>query len=117
MDQQIDLVSSHDGQKGHQRCCSDDESMKVNARLQLFPYCIVWTPLPLIGWFFPFVGHMGICRSDGTILDFAASYFVNVGEFAFGAPSRYVQFDPVTRVRHQRSENTILRMCRSAGSI
>ena len=26
-----------------------------------YPYCIVWTPLPLISWIFPFIGHTGIC--------------------------------------------------------
>jgi hypothetical protein len=26
-----------------------------------YPYCIVWTPLPLISWFLPFIGHTGIC--------------------------------------------------------
>jgi len=31
---------------------------------QLFPYCIVWTPLPLISWFIPFIGHTGICSYE-----------------------------------------------------
>ena len=31
---------------------------KVNNR---FPFCIVWTPLPMISWIFPFIGHTGIC--------------------------------------------------------
>lgn len=26
-----------------------------------YPYCIVWTPLPLISWFLPMIGHTGIC--------------------------------------------------------
>lgn len=26
-----------------------------------FPFCIVWTPLPLISWFLPIIGHTGIC--------------------------------------------------------
>ena len=26
-----------------------------------YPYCIVWTPLPLISWFLPIIGHTGIC--------------------------------------------------------
>ena len=33
-----------------------------------FPYCIVWTPIPLISWLLPFVGHMGVCSSKGTIM-------------------------------------------------
>ena len=33
-----------------------------------FPYCIVWTPIPLISWLLPFVGHMGVCSSKGIIM-------------------------------------------------
>lgn len=55
-----------------------------------FPQCIVWTPLPIISWLAPFVGHVGICRKDGVILDFAGPYFVNVDNFAFGATARFV---------------------------
>ena len=35
-----------------------------------YPYSIVWTPLPLITWFIPFIGHMGICQENGVIRDF-----------------------------------------------
>lgn len=31
---------------------------KANNR---FPFCIVWTPLPVITWILPFFGHTGIC--------------------------------------------------------
>jgi len=31
---------------------------KINHK---YPYCIVWTPLPIISWFLPFIGHTGIC--------------------------------------------------------
>ncbi|KDO17647.1 hypothetical protein SPRG_16958, partial [Saprolegnia parasitica CBS 223.65] len=30
-----------------------------------FPFCIVWSPLPVITWFLPFIGHMGIGDSHG----------------------------------------------------
>lgn len=56
-----------------------------------FPHCVVWTPLPVISWLAPYVGHIGICRENGVILDFAGPYFVNVDNFAFGATARYVQ--------------------------
>jgi hypothetical protein len=26
-----------------------------------YPYCIVWTPLPVISWIIPLIGHTGIC--------------------------------------------------------
>jgi hypothetical protein len=28
---------------------------------QRYPYCIVWTPIPLISWMIPIIGHTGIC--------------------------------------------------------
>ncbi len=34
---------------------------KIDAKNNRFPYCIVWTPLPCISWFLPFIGHTGIC--------------------------------------------------------
>lgn len=59
-----------------------------------YPCCIVWTPLPLITWFIPFIGHMGICTSAGIIRDFAGPYFVSENNMAFGRPTRYLQLDP-----------------------
>ena len=43
-----------------------------------YPHSIVWTPIPLLTWLFPFVGHMGIARTDGVIRDFAGPYYVSV---------------------------------------
>ncbi|CAF4620544.1 unnamed protein product, partial [Rotaria magnacalcarata] len=42
-----------------------------------YPHCIVWTPIPLLTWFFPFIGHIGIARTDGVIRDFAGPYYVS----------------------------------------
>ncbi len=36
-------------------------SFGIDSENQRFPYCIVWTPLPLISWFIPIIGHTGIC--------------------------------------------------------
>ncbi|KAI7731112.1 hypothetical protein M8C21_011348 [Ambrosia artemisiifolia] len=58
-----------------------------------FPCCIVWTPLPVVSWLLPFVGHMGIAREDGVILDFAGPNFVCVDNFTFGSVARYVQIN------------------------
>ncbi|KAJ2938029.1 hypothetical protein O0L34_g14482 [Tuta absoluta] len=59
-----------------------------------YPFCIVWTPIPLITWLFPFIGHMGICTSNGVIRDFAGPYFVSEDEMAFGNPTKYWQLNP-----------------------
>ena len=34
---------------------------KIDKINQRYPFCIVWTPLPLISWFIPIIGHTGIC--------------------------------------------------------
>nr|XP_024401639.1 protein REVERSION-TO-ETHYLENE SENSITIVITY1-like isoform X2 [Physcomitrium patens]PNR35799.1 hypothetical protein PHYPA_021649 [Physcomitrium patens] len=57
-----------------------------------FPYCLVWVPLPIIAWLVPFVGHVGICREDGVILDFAGN--INVDNLAFGSCAKYVRLSP-----------------------
>lgn len=38
-----------------------ESEYEINIRKQRYPYCIVWTPLPLISWFLPMIGHTGIC--------------------------------------------------------
>jgi hypothetical protein len=34
---------------------------RIDVEKDKFPFCIVWTPLPLISWFIPIIGHTGIC--------------------------------------------------------
>lgn len=46
-------------------------STEINHDLHRYPYCLIWTPIPLITWLFPIVGHMGIADSTGIIRDFA----------------------------------------------
>ncbi|KAF3839964.1 hypothetical protein F7725_018681 [Dissostichus mawsoni] len=52
--------------------------LKGDKKNNRYPYCIVWTPIPILSWVFPFIGHMGICTSAGIIRDFAGSYFVSL---------------------------------------
>nr|BAB30776.1 unnamed protein product [Mus musculus] len=59
-----------------------------------FPYCVVWTPIPVLTWFFPIIGHMGICTSAGVIRDFAGPYFVSEDNMAFGKPAKFWKLDP-----------------------
>lgn len=66
----------------------------ISAEAQRFPFCIVWTPIPVLTWIFPMIGHMGICTSAGVIRDFAGAYFVSEDNMAFGKPTRYLQLHP-----------------------
>lgn len=72
---------------------SCSEVMQIDPKRARFPCCIVWTPLPVLSWFIPFIGHIGICREDGVILDFAGPNFVCVDNFAFGLVTRYLQIE------------------------
>lgn len=69
------------------------EANQIDPKRERFPCCVVWTPLPLLSWLIPFIGHAGICREDGVILDFAGPNFVSVDNFAFGSVTRYLQID------------------------
>ncbi|KAG0488821.1 hypothetical protein HPP92_007632 [Vanilla planifolia] len=66
---------------------------EVNPKKSRFPCCIVWAPLPVVSWLAPYIGHVGICREDGAVLDFAGSNFVNVDNFEYGAVAKYLQLD------------------------
>ncbi|EPS58171.1 hypothetical protein M569_16644, partial [Genlisea aurea] len=59
-----------------------------------FPCCIVWAPLPVVSWLAPFIGHLGLCRRDGTVFDFSGSNLVNADDFAFGPVARYLPLSP-----------------------
>ncbi|PPR97114.1 hypothetical protein GOBAR_AA23556 [Gossypium barbadense] len=68
-------------------------SMDIDPSRERFPCCIVWAPLPVLSWLVPFIGHVGICREDGIILDFAGPNFVCVDHFTFGPVARYLQIN------------------------
>ncbi|XP_042903181.1 transmembrane protein 222 isoform X2 [Parasteatoda tepidariorum] len=59
-----------------------------------YPFCIVWTPIPILTWLFPIVGHMGIAMSSGIVRDFAGPYYVSEDDMAFGKPTKYWQLSP-----------------------
>lgn len=76
------------------------ETVSVNMLYQIdkskdrYPCCIVWTPIPLLTWLCPLIGHMGICLSNGVIRDFAGPYVVSEDNMAFGRPTKYWQLTP-----------------------
>ena len=72
---------------------SNIESSKINPKASRFPYCIVWTPIPLLTYIIPSIGHTGIGTSSGVIHDFAGSFFISVDDFSFGKPTKYLQLD------------------------
>jgi hypothetical protein len=77
-------IPVEDSSKPKQTVMSDDSFIpnvsndRVDVDHVRYPHCLVWTPIPVLTWLFPFVGHMGIARTDGVIRDFAAPYYVSV---------------------------------------
>ncbi|KYN01846.1 hypothetical protein ALC62_07318 [Cyphomyrmex costatus] len=67
--------------------------LSVHPERQRFPFCIVWTPLPILTYILPFIGHMGIATSAGVIRDFAGSCYVSEDNMGFGKPTKYWQLD------------------------
>lgn len=67
---------------------------KIDINKHLYPYCIVWTPLPGLSCLLPSIGHTGFCTSTGIIHDFAGSCYVSVNDMAFGSPYKYLQLYP-----------------------
>ena len=60
-----------------------------------FPFSIVWSPLPVITWFLPIVGHMGITDSRGVIYDCEWGDFEALGrEERMAAWDYYFSFQP-----------------------
>lgn len=76
------------------RKMSQPYSSNIDKINDSYPCCIVWTPIPILTWLFPFIGHMGIAMSSGVIRDFAGPYYVSEGDMAFGRPTKYWQLNP-----------------------
>lgn len=74
--------------------CVHERLPPIDYELDRFPYSIVWTPIPVLTWILPFIGHMGICMSNGVIRDFAGPYLVTEDQMAFGRPTRYLRLHP-----------------------
>ena len=70
-----------------------NKTKKIDIKNDRYPYCIVWTPIPLITYLIPSIGHTGICTSSGIIHDFAGSYSISIDNFSFGNVTKYIQLN------------------------
>lgn len=66
-----------------------DARLAIDVGRERYPCAVVWTPIPVITWILPFIGHMGICDSEGVIHDFCGPFFISVDSMAFGDPVKY----------------------------
>jgi len=81
----------------------EDKYPKIDVSRSRYPYCIVWTPIPVLTWLFPFIGHMGIAMSSGVIRDFAGPYYVSEDDMAFGRPTKFWPLNPARASSLQNS--------------
>lgn len=77
-----------------QQSTTDSMIGQIDKSRERYPCCIVWTPIPILTWLCPLIGHMGIALSSGIIRDFAGPYFVSEDNMAFGRPTKYWQLMP-----------------------
>ncbi|KAG7356741.1 DUF778 domain containing protein [Nitzschia inconspicua] len=68
----------------------------TTTRIPDFSFCILWSPLPIITWIIPFIGHLGIADSRGYSHDFQGPYSIGTSRkavMAFGPTTRYLKMD------------------------
>lgn len=58
---QITTENSNEEEENKSRIITSS-GYEIDVKNQRFPFCIVWTPLPCISFFIPFIGHTGICE-------------------------------------------------------
>lgn len=81
--------------------------------------CVVWTPIPLLSWLCPAIGHVGVTDSHGTTYDFEGPYYIGKGQMIFGNPRQKwkIHIDPkiwdeaVNEVSHQFEEINYNLLC------
>ncbi|KFM69502.1 Transmembrane protein 222, partial [Stegodyphus mimosarum] len=82
---------------------ADCEVPLMDHKESRYPFCVVWTPIPILTWLCPIIGHMGIAMSTGVIRDFAGPYYVSEDDMAFGKPTKYWQLN-VNQLKGGRSK-------------
>ncbi|XP_027206002.2 transmembrane protein 222-like [Dermatophagoides pteronyssinus] len=70
------------------------DDYKIDHKRRYYPFTIVWTPVPILSWLFPHMGHLGIGKSDGHVRDFGRPYKILVDSLQFGRPLKYWILDP-----------------------
>ena len=93
-EQESPLVVCYDGATAVTDSAMRSGVKSSMAAENVLSFTIVWSPLPPITWFIPFIGHTGICDSSGIASDFRGPYYVgDDGRMAFGPPTRYYKID------------------------
>lgn len=93
---QSHLISSSSVRISYQKMAMSNQNQRQERinRNEDFAYSILWSPLPMISWVLPFIGHLAIADSTGVASDFQGPYFVgDKGFLAFGRATRVLTLD------------------------
>ena len=82
----------------------EEFKIKIDKKNDKYPYSLVWTSIPCITHLLPWIGHMGICKSNGIIYDFSGSYSINENKFFFGKPYKFAYLEPNEKEREKWDE-------------
>ena len=83
----------------------EEFKIQIDKKNDKYPYSLVWTSIPCITHILPWIGHMGICKSNGIIYDFSGSYLINENQFFFGKPYKYAYLEPNEKERVKWDES------------
>lgn len=68
----------------------EEESLTRNNEMSC---CVVWTPIPILSWLCPAIGHVGVTDSNGITYDFQGPYYIGKGNMIFGNPRQKWKVD------------------------
>lgn len=54
------------------------------------PYTLLWSSIPFISTIFPFLGHISVCSSNGTIHDYFSSKYISIDQLNYGSPAKII---------------------------
>ncbi|CAD8162989.1 unnamed protein product [Paramecium pentaurelia] len=96
-------------QEGEKENMEIEQMDQISVENQKFPFCIVWTSIPVLTWIIPCIGHTGICTSEGTIHDFGGPYYIAIDNFTFGKPLKYLKLNEDFQVPRQSWDDAVLK--------
>lgn len=57
------------------------------------PYTFLWSSIPFISTIFPFLGHISVCSSNGTIHDYFSSKYISIDQLNYGSPEKIINLE------------------------
>ncbi len=84
----------HNKERVNEKEKNEKFEINIDKKNDRYPYSLVWSSIPCITHIIPWIGHLGICKSNGIIYDFAGHCLVNENHFFFEKPYEYAFLEP-----------------------